>query len=220
VSPKTKLLVLTFAFDTNDVMLGRWTVELISGDAHKIERRTINTVAQVAGVDIGNRMEMYVENSFGGDSDVSVHINGTIVGMPQVLSAGTRSYEVRSWSEPRDFTADISRANFDKTHTIRVVQPTEAVNFTIQRTVQNTQAETKISGSSGNIEVGVENSVEAAGTVGIAEGKDTVKLSAKGSYGLMSQVQNTGTIAGGFAETVAFTGRKVSAPAPTITPLL
>jgi hypothetical protein len=220
LSPKSRLLVFTFAFDTNDVMLGRWTVELISGGQIKRESRTINTIAQVSGVDIGNRLEMYIEDTFGAEDDVHVHINGTIVGLPQSLVAGTRSYEVRTWSEPRDFTDDIKRADFTKTRTIRVIQSTEPIDFNIERSVQDTTAETKITGSSGNIEVGVENAVEAGGTIGIAEGKESVKLNAKGSYGVHASSQGLVQGTNGFTEKVSFKGRKLTASAPSIKPLI
>ena len=216
LSSKTHLLVFAFAFDTNDVMLGRWNVELLSGTDQRRENRTINTVGQVSGVDIGNRMEMYVEDTFGGDNDVHVHIHGTIVGQPQSLSAGTRKYEIEPWSESRDFMGVIVRASFSKTRTIQVTQATEPVDFKISRTVQETQAETKIKGSSANIEVGVENAVEAGGTIGVAEGKEAVKISAKGTYGVHSDTQNLTQGTNGFTEEVSFKGRKVSPSAPTI----
>lgn len=201
-------------------MFGRWTVELISGGRIKRESRAINTVASASGVDIGNRLEMYVEDTFGVDDDVHVHINGTIVGLPQSLNAGTRSYEVRSWSEPRDFTDDIRRADFPKTRTIRVVQPTEAIDFKIGRTVTDTKAETKVTGSSGNIEVGVENGIEGGVNVLVAEGKDSLKLNAKGSYGVHSDNHDFKQLANGFTEEVSFKGRKLTAAAPSIKPLL
>jgi hypothetical protein len=195
LSDKTRLLVFTFAFETGDVMMGRWTVELLSGGDSRRESRAINTVGAVSGVDIGNRIEMYIEDSFGGDSDVSVHIHGAIVGLPQVLSVGTRTYEMKTWSEARDFTNDIPRTTFNKTRTVRVVQGTEPVDYKIQRSITDTTAETKVSQTSAGLEVGVENAVEVGGSVpGIAEGKEAVKVHAKGTLGWMGST--TGLVQG------------------------
>ncbi|HUR21644.1 MAG TPA: hypothetical protein VMZ90_12590 [Vicinamibacterales bacterium] len=47
----------------NDVMFGRWTIALISGGDIRRESQAINTVQQASGVDIRNRVEMYVEDS-------------------------------------------------------------------------------------------------------------------------------------------------------------
>jgi hypothetical protein len=192
---------------------------LISGGEIKQESRAINTVQGVDGVDIGNRIEMYIDDTFGGQADVTVQIHRTIVGLPQTLSAGTRTYEVKTWNEPRDFTGDIARATFNKTRTIRVVQATEAISYTISRTVQSTQAKTEITNQTAGLEVGVENAVEAGGNVGIAEGKETIKINAKGTYNISVGSQNLTQTGDGYSETVVFNGYKIKASAPSITPL-
>lgn len=220
LSPKTHLLVFVFAFDINDVMFGRWTVTLLSGGQVKKENRMINTVSEVSGVDIGNRMEMHIEESFGGNDDITVQISGIIVGLPEALAAGKRSYNINSWSEYRNFGTVIKRDDFVKAHTIRVVQETEPMNFKIVRSVQDTKAETKVTEQTGNIEVGVENTMEVGGTVGIAEGKDAVKINAKGSYGIKSGLQNIVQGTNGYTEEVSFSGRKIKDSAPTIEPLV
>jgi hypothetical protein len=224
LSPKTRLLVFTFSFDINDVMMGRWKVELISGLEIRTESRVINTVASVAGVDVGNRMEIYIENTFGGTNDVSVHINGTIVGLPQALSTGTRKYEVKTWSEPRDFTADITRSDFDKAHTIRVVQATEEVHYTISRTIQGTKATTKTNTTAAGLELGVEDSMEAGVNVNIPEvagaaAKEAIKINAKGTFNTSVSNQTLDQIADGWVESADFKGYMVKPSAPLITPL-
>jgi hypothetical protein len=222
LSKQTHLLVFTFSFDTNDVMMGYWTVQLISGADIRKETRVTNTVDGVSGRagGIGNRMEVYVEEEFGGTNNVTVQINGTIVGLPQALRAGTRNYEVKTWSEPRDFTADITRADFNKARTIRVVQATEPISYTVSRTVQGTTATTTITNVSAGLEVGVENAVEAGVDVKIGEAKDTVKVNAKGTFNVSAGDQKLTQLADGYTETVVFNGHKITSAAPSIKPLL
>ena len=228
LSSKSRRLTFVFSYDTNDIMFGRWKVTLISGGKifpdnkdgkEKSENRMINTVENVSGVDMGNRLEMYVEDSFGRDDEVQIQISGAIVGLPQSLVAGERSYEVRSWSSESHFDTTISKTDFAKTNTFHVVQPTEPIEFKISRSVQDTKAETKISGSSGNIEVGVENAVEVGGSVGVAEGKEAVKIHAKGSYGVHSESQNLVQGTNGYTEEVTFKGHTLKG-SPNIAPVI
>lgn len=58
------------------------------------------------------------------------------------------------------------------------------------------------------------------GTVGIAEGKETVKLNVRGTYGIHSDTQNLVQGADGYTEEVSFKGRKLTASAPSIKPLI
>ncbi|HUR21643.1 MAG TPA: hypothetical protein VMZ90_12585 [Vicinamibacterales bacterium] len=64
------------------------------------------------------------------------------------------------------------------------MQATAAITYTVARAVQDTSAETKITNHSAGLEIGIENAMEAGGTVSVAEAKDTIKVSAKGTYGI------------------------------------
>ena len=223
LSSKMKLIVFTFSYDTNDIMLGRWKVVLTApGHQEKIETRLINTLTGASGVDIGNRLEFYLEESFGnGDADVNVQVSGTIVGVPQTIGAGVRGYEVRPWTlVTRDFTSDINRNVFAKVRTIRIVQPTEVVKCVITRSVTDSSSDITITGRTSSLEIGVENATEVGGSVGVGSAKETIKMNAKGTYGLRAEDQNVKQVGNGYIETVEFNGRKVTDASPNIIPLV
>jgi len=113
----------------------------------------------------------------------------------------------------------IPRAIFNKTSTFHVVQAIEPISYTVSRSVQSTQAETKITNKTAGLEIGVENAVEAGGNVVVAEGKETIKINAKGAFNMSVGSQNLLQTLDGYIETVVFTGYKIKSSAPSIKPL-
>lgn len=113
----------------------------------------------------------------------------------------------------------IPRAIFNKTSTFQVVQAIEPISYTVSRSVQSTQAETKITNKTAGLEIGVENAVEAGGNVVVAEGKETIKINAKGAFNMSVGSQNLLQTLDGYIETVVFTGYKIKSSAPSIKPL-
>jgi hypothetical protein len=216
VSPKTKKLTLSFSFDTNDVMTGRWHVQLLGGGEMIEESRLIDTVAGVSGVAVGNRMELYIASSFAGTDDVTVQISGTIIQLPKTISASNLDYVIDGWTIDRTATKTIKRADFDKTQTLRVVQGTDDVSFVLSTTSTGTSATTHVDSTTGGIEVGIEESAEVGGTVGVAGGKDTVKVAAKAAYSVTSSDQNTTGTGTAQVRQANFTAKKVRDAAPDI----
>jgi hypothetical protein len=92
---------------------------------------------------------------------------------------------------------------------VRVLQPTEAVSFTIERSVSDTNAETKLAEHTAGLKVGVENQVEVSGTVGVASGKEAVKVAVEGTYGYKTSDQTLTQTATGSVERVTFNAYKL-----------
>ena len=65
----------------------------------------------------------------------------------------------------------------------------------------------------------MENAVEVGGSVGVAEGKEAVKIHAKGSYGVHSESQNLVQGTNGYTEEVTFKGHTLKG-SPNIAPVI
>lgn len=220
ISPKTRKLTLVFAYDTNDVMTGRWSVSIQGGGALREEHRLIDTVSGVSGIDVGNRMEMYINSDFGGLDDITVQITGTIIHLPEAIAAGQFKYLVKEWTLERTCTAVIKRADFDKAQTLRVVQATDVVSYEITTSVQKADATSKATTDSAGLEIGSEAAFEFQEGVIVASAKENVKISAKGTIGTSTTSQTTNQITDGTQDVVKFSARKIGATAPAITPVL
>jgi hypothetical protein len=218
VSSKTKKVTFMFAFEPNEIMFGTWTVTLESGNDRKGPGLPINTSSAISS-SVANEVEFAVEDSFGGDDDVKVEIHGTIIGLPVTLSAGTKKYAFEQVQSPLNLRAAIKRADWKNARTVKVLQPTEAVSFTIERSVSDTNAETKLAEHTAGLKVGVENQVEVSGTAGIASGKEAVKVAVEGTYGYKTSDQTLVQSATGSVERVTFNAYKLKGT-PTITPLI
>ena len=212
LSSKTRLLVFSFKYDTGEVLTGNYTVLLtpVGGRSEaEVSKRMIRTslTSGASGVNVGDRIEMYVEETFGRDG-VEVNITGTIVGLPQTLSAGKRVYETRVWTDiALPSRTNINGADFAKTHVFEVTQPTQPITFTVLRKVTATQAETNITSKSNGLEVGIEASVEAKASIEILEGKETVKINSKGTRNLTATSQILDQSGTEYTEQVVFNGR-------------
>jgi hypothetical protein len=214
-----KRIELSFTYQGGEVMMGSWEVTLISGLSEKRQRHMENTVLGASNVSVGNRMVLDVPADFGGSEPVTIQISGMIVGPPETVSTGTRRYETRAWSAPRVFSKAFSRADFTKTRLYRVTQPTDAVEFSMKRTVLDKSGSTTTHGESAGLTVGVENSIEAGGSIGVAEAKDSIKITAQGTYGWTGSQQEMKEVTGGYEEDVKFVGRRISPLPPLIEPL-
>ena len=225
-SSKTKKITFVFAYDSHELMTGRWTVSLMGGgDQPRTQSLLIDDLTGASGTDIGNRMEMVIPSSFAASDDVTVLISSTIVQLPKTISATLNNYLINGWNEPRNATAVITRAKFDATQTYTVLQATTPVGFKLSTAKSDTSSSTTVSSRTGGIEVGVENAAEAGANIGLGEGvgatvKDTVKVTAKGMLSATSseQAQNT-TTDGVVVEVTGFRGRRVDDTAPAIVPV-
>jgi hypothetical protein len=145
------------------------------------------------------------------------------------MTRGVVTLQTSSWSEPRDFSQDVKGDDFVKTRTIQVQQSSDKIQYTLMRSRQATTSETLIVEKSAGLEVGVE-SVTEVGVQGTgqleglgalkAETKETIKVNAKGTFGVKINDQKSVTLTDGSGMTVAFEGRKITADAPSIKPLL
>ena len=201
-------------------MIGRWKVELIGGGDYRQETRLIDTVNGVSGVDVGNRMEVYLPASFAGTDDVTIQISGTILQIPREFSTTLRHYVIDGWNIDRSATNTISRADFNKANTFKVVQATAKIGFQLSTTKSDSDSSTKVNSQTGGVEVGVEDSVSVGGTVGVATGTETVKVSAKGTFSATTSDQSVSQITNGTVEQVTFDGRMVAPSSPLITPVI
>ncbi|HEX5295575.1 MAG TPA: hypothetical protein VFW50_01080 [Streptosporangiaceae bacterium] len=222
-SSKTKKITFVFFYDTNEVMSGTWKVTLISGGETLDSALLIDTIAGTSGVSRGDRIEMSIPSSFGGTDDVTLQMTGAIVRPPATVSSPKRSFVIDGWNlnlDPKTFRTVVKRADFDKAQTYRVVQATDAVEFTVSINTSDSSTQTTVTGTTAGLEVGVEESTEVGGSVEVASAKENVKIAAKGTFGWMSQDMGTTQTGSGSTDQVKFNGRKVANSAPSITPVL
>jgi len=219
LSPKTRKVTLNFVYDTNDPMVGRWNVELISGGETHLEQRLINTLTGVSGVDLGNRLEFYLPSSFGGTDDVTFQISGTIVQVPTTITSPKAVYEVESWTLDRTTSKTIKRADFDKSATFVVLQTTDDASYVITTSRSENDSHSTANSNTAGLEVGVENTTEVGGTVEVATAKEAVKINAKGTFSATTQVPDTQGSGVAFTEQITFKVKRVSAAAPDVRPV-
>ncbi|WP_404512619.1 hypothetical protein [Bacillus sp. RC242] len=212
-SSKTKDIFFVFKFDTNDSMYGEWFVKLISGnDTPKDNKwKTIDDFREVSGVEVGNRVQMSIPESFGGKNAVTVLITGTIVGVPQVLSSYEAKWNVQKWKDTRNFQVTIPREKFDKANTFEVIQETESVTITTVHS-QTEGSHVHIEGK--NYGIDVQPELDFGNTL-----IGGFKIIGKGTYGWTVQDQDTAPT-NSESKQVVFTAHRIKATAPTIKPVL
>jgi hypothetical protein len=220
--PKYKrTITLYFFFDTNEVMMGSWSVKFTSAnDVTPEYSLMIDDTTGVSGVAVGNKMVITLDSDFGGKDDIGVQVNGGIVQAPPSIDAGNVLYKFDDWRLAKTFGTTIKRADFDKCQTYKVVQKTETASFTISTTRTDTSASATVDTQTTNIEVGVTSTTEVGGSAGVASGKESVAIAAKGAYSISNQDQKSTQTQNGWVDQVTFTAKKASPDAPTITPLL
>jgi hypothetical protein len=202
-------------------MLGSWSVKLTSStDVTPEYNLMIDDTTRAEGVAVGNRMIINIDSDFGGTDDIGMQAHGAIVQSPPSIDAGNVLYKFNDWRVERTFVATVKRANFDKCQTYNVVQKTETAEFTISTSKTDTSASATVDTQTANIEVGVTSTTEVGGTAGVASGKESVAIAAKGAYSIANQEQKSTQTQNGWIDQVKFTAKKVSPDAPTITPLL
>lgn len=219
VSDKNKKITFSFLYDTHQIMSGHWTVKLTSGsDIPQESSGMIDTTAGglASGAYRGNRIEMIVPASFGGNDDVTIDITGGIMQLPQVFTSASGNYELDGWFMDRSSTKIIKRSVFDSTRSYEVIQKTSEVEFTAATTQTGTDStSTSITNSKG-----FEGGVEGTGSVGGPDiGSAGIKIGTKNSFGFQTQELTSGQLAVGDTRQVKFIGRKVADDAPSINPI-
>lgn len=216
LSDKTRKLTFAFAYDTDDVLTGRWRVAIQSGADFREEQRLTDTVTGEEGVDIGDRMEMYVDSGFGGTEDVKVQLTGTILADVETIGAGAFVYQTKGWSVQRTLSATIKRADFDTVSTIRFVQPTVDATYTVTTTAANGHASSEATTGAAGLLVGSEAAVQFDENGIVANGQPNVRISAKGTIDTTVANHATTPVDGGIQDVANFAARKIDGDALTI----
>jgi phage tail sheath gpL-like len=84
--------------------------------------------------------------------------------------------------------------------------------------LRHSTGEAKVDTQSANVEATITSTTEISGTAGVASGKESVGMSAKGGFGVTNQVQSSTQTQNGWDEQVKFTGTKPTSDAPSVTP--
>lgn len=221
-SPKQKSLDFIFSYDTRTVMRGQWTVYLeeSGGRAIASDGKMIDMALGASGRGIGDKIGIYnVPADFGTVRDVTVRIVGSSQGTPGYLSTPQMDVEFKPWSTQDAFVVVVAKEDFSKTQTFQVIQPTEDFKMTITRKTSGTESTVTATSQTAGVKVGVESVTEVGGNVGVANGKESVKIAAEGTYGLTQGETKTSEEGQEKTYTTDVTGRKVKTEPPKIVPV-
>jgi hypothetical protein len=216
LSSKSKKVTFDFMYKgLPEPMRGRWKVELIGTQGGYFEEhRMVDTFTGVSGVDIGNRIEMYIPTDFGEGQNVKIQIKGTILSPSIMKGMRMADYVIDAWSMERTAEVTIPSDKFSASLSFDILQTTKEGNFTIVNSRQDADSSLTSKDVSAGLEVGVEEATEIGGGVGPATGKEAVRISAKGTFAVKSTTGRQSTTTSGRTEQVVFSVKYVDEQSP------